>query len=542
MIARAHTKPADEWSALLEVLEGGSSYGDRLDALLDRVVEIAGLPAAYLYVLDDSGRRFELARTHNSGPGLPEAVGASKAASTAEGSNGSASALAVMDPAVEGGAGSVLPTPPLELPKGAGDVAGVVSTPVGSLFSMPLTAGGEVVGLVQAGPVKDRGAHGRTRRRLEGAAVPLSVVVRQARREDALRQQAAAATARLEAGQKLIGSSLDLDRFVSLLLDLALKATRTDAGFVATAEPGSAVLSVRTHQNMPTDFTEVVDLSPDTGMFDWSPATTGMLFLRDFEAAEPFGARSILAVPLMAGKDPLGVFALINYGESETFVDHSLDLLETFAEQVRLMLSNRRLFADFAEQYLGTLTGLAESLDVRRPHLHRHHVKVSLAAAALAGGLRLSRVECEAVAMAGRIHDVGMAGIVGADVEADLQHPVVGASLVTQLPIHPAVGEAVATHHEWFDGWGYPRGLKGEAIPMAGRILAMSEFLVEMASGDPVREPWDGPRLVRELELRRGSQFDPKVTDAGIRLAPTLAAEISSLGADPIPAPETKEH
>jgi len=528
------------WDGLLEILEGGSPYEHRLGALLDRVVELTGLPAAYLYLLDDSGRRFELARTHHPGSGRPEATGARKPAASDEASNGSTSALSVMNPDVEGGASAVIPTPPLEVAVGATSGIGVVSTPVGPLLSMPLTAGGEVIGLVQAGPVEGRVARGRARRRLEAAALPLSVVVRQARREDALRQQAAAATARLEAGQKLVGSSLDLDRFVSLLLDLALKATRTDAGFVATAEPGEESLSLRAHQNMPEDLDEVIDLSPDTGLFDWSPATTGMLFLRDFEAAERLGARSILAVPLMSGEDPLGVFALINYGESETFAEHSLDLLETFAEQVRLMLSNRRLFADFAEQYLGTLTGLAASLDVRRPHLHGHHAKVSHTAAALARDLDLSSVESDAVAMAGRIHDVGMAGIVGADVEADLQHPVVGASLVTQLPIHPAVGEAVATHHEWFDGWGYPAGLKGEAIPVAGRILATAEFVVEMASGDPVREPWDGPRLVRELELRRGSQFDPAVTDAAIRLAPALSVEIASVDAH-LSAPQTKE-
>ena len=511
--------PRDDWSRILETLSLGPGSDRRFDALLEEIAEMTGLPAGYLYVLDDSGRRFHLERGRNDVDG-----------SVSDGRH--SRRAAPMDAAVEGGAGAAFSGPPLELARQADDPVSVVSTPVGPLLSMPLVLGERTVGLLQVGPLVGRGAEARVRRRLEALVLPVAVVVRQAGSEEALRQEATASSARLEAGQKLIGSSLDLERFVSLLIDLALKATGTDAGFVATAaDPDAIDLAVRAEQNMPLDFAERVDLSPVTGMFDWTPATSGMLFLRDLDAADRLGARSILAVPLMDGAQPLGVFALINYGDGGTFAEHSLELLETFAEQVRLMLSNGRLFEDFANRYLETLTGLARSLDLRRPHLQDHHYKVSVVAASVAEALDLPPTERKAIATAGRVHDVGMAGIVGSDFEADLQHPLVGATLVAHLPIHPAVGEALATHHEWFDGWGYPHGLKGLSIPMAGRILAVAEFLVEMATGDQVREPWSEERLESELRQRRGSQFDPSVTDAAIRVIPALAAG----GAEPGP-------
>jgi putative two-component system response regulator len=113
-----------------------------------------------------------------------------------------------------------------------------------------------------------------------------------------------------------------------------------------------------------------------------------------------------------------------------------------------------------------------------------------------------------------------MAGIVEIEggYQADFEHPTIGASLIEALPLHPTIVGAVATHHEWFDGWGFPRGLSGDAIPLGGRILAMAEFIVEMTTGNPFREPWSREKLVAELRQRHGTQFDPRVTDVALNL------------------------
>ena len=547
MIALARHDPIADWRSILEVLAASPEYDRRLDALLERASDLIGLPACYLYVLDESGRRFRLERGRNvsrapqhahrgdevpsEGPTEPGAPPSGTLLPSA--TSGAAPAKEVGDSfqmTDEGGAGAVVPTPPLELPLAGGpETAAIVATPVGDLYSVPLRLDGELVGLLQAGPLRGGAPAGRVRRRLESVELPLAVVSRQLRVEERLRQQASAAAARLDAGHKLVGSSLDLDRFVSLLLDLALKASRSDAGFVATVDAESGELAVRSDQNMKPGFAEDIDLSPDTGLFDWSLSFDGgTLFIRDLEAAERLGARSILAVPLLHGGEPVGVFALVNFGDTETFAEHSLELLATFSDQIRLMLGNTRLFKTFAGQYLESVKSLARSLDVRRPHLHGHHRKVSWVAAAIAREAGLSAGEREAVTTAGLIHDVDMAGLVGSDVGADLEHPTVGASLVEHLPLHPAIAESVATHHEWFDGWGFPKGSKGESIPEAGRVLALAEFLVEMAIGDPVRDPWSAARLAAELHQRRGSQFDPSLTDTAIDLTPAIVAGIAT--------------
>ena len=477
---------APDWKQLLEPLAADWGYEERLDAVLGHVTRLTGLDAAYLYLLDESGAHLHLERA--LAPHAPAPGGA-----------------------VEGGAEAIEVGPPLELRVTADDrEPRVVQTPVGPLYSVPL----EGIGLVQAGPV-GRSAPPRARRALAGAAFPLALVVGRAREEQSLRVRLAALSARVDAGQQLAGSALDAGRYIALLLELALRATRTEAGFVAIVGESGA-LRIRAEAGFPAGVADRIDLERDTGIFDWSLAEGGALILRDPSMAADLGFRSVLAVPLIEDSVPLGVFALVNFGEAGTFDEGNLELLETFSDQIRQMLHNDRLFRDFAARYLETVKGLAASLDVRRPHTRGHHERVGANAAAIAAELGHASEQVEAVRTAGLIHDAGMAG--GSDYQADIDHPSVGAGLVEQLTLDPWVAAGVSAHHEWWDGWGFPQGLVGESIPRAGRILAAAEFLDEMSSGDPVRAPWSPDKLVAELHVRSGTQLEPEIAHAAVRL------------------------
>jgi hypothetical protein len=474
-----------DWRAVLEPLVREASYEERLDALLDVIVSATGLEAAYLYVVDETGAHFHLERGRSPRETRSEPI--------------------------EGGAEAIESTPALELAVTDDDrQPRVVSTPVGRLYSLPLDG----AGLLQVGPV-GRNAPAGARRALGDAAFPLALALRKAREEQGLRARLASLGARVDAGQRLAGSALDSRRYIALLLGLALRATRTEAGFVAIVDDRGQ-LEIRAQAGLPAGFVEGIDLDPGRGIFDWSLGGDGALILRDFEAPARLGVTSFLAVPLLEGAKPLGIFALLNFREAGTFDESSLELLETFSDQIREMLHNDRLFRDFSARYLETVKGLARSLDVRRPHTHGHHERVSANAAALAAELGHDGAEVDALRTAGLIHDAGMAG--GTDYQSDVDHPSVGAGLIEQLPLHPWVAPSIAAHHEWWDGWGFPEGLSGDAIARGGRILAVAEFLDEMSSGDPVRDPWGPERLAAEIGVRTGSQFEPDVAAAAIRL------------------------
>ena len=496
----------DAWRTTAQLLSERHDYDERLAALLEWVSDRSGRPDAYLYLVDASERHLHLAR--------------SRARATLDPTRAAPIPLSAE---IEGGAEFSAPTAPLELRRAdEHEQERTVITPVGRMHALPLReTGGDLIGVFQVGPLAKGDLPKRARGRLRDDAPALAAAVAQTRREHDLRLQLTAAQTALEGGRKLAGSAVDLDRFVALLLELALNTTGASGGFVAIVDE-NGTLGVRTDIGMPDGFAERVDLSPEHGLFDWSPAGDdgGALIVRDFEAAAELGLHMLLAVPLLEDAEPLGILAL-DFAAGGEVDENSLELLETFADQVRLMLHNARLFGAFADRYLGTVQGLARALDARRPHTRGHHERVAAVAEALAAELGASEGDRFAVREAGLIHDVGLAGAVGVEggAEADIEHPTLGASLVEHLPLPAAVAGAVATHHEWHDGWGFPRGLSGEEIPRAGSILALAEFAVEMTTADPVRPGWSQDRLADEVRQRRGSQFAPDVADAALRLA-----------------------
>lgn len=500
---RATADSGSDWGGILSILGSESEYTDRIDAALAYAGTAAGAPDAYLYLIDAGARRFHLERARARAAADPARARSPAPATT------------------EGGAEWSAPTPPLEvLHTSDDDRDRTVTTPIGRLWSVRLPAAdGSLLGLLQVGPVP--GGDADVPEAITALRVPLAFVIERARREEDLRQRLATTAAQLEAGQRLASSALDLDRFVQLLLGMALKSTRSDAGFVAVVDPGSGFLRVRAEHGMAPGFRDEVDLSPEHGLFDWSPAAEGgALMLRDLDAATRLGIRSLLAVPLVEDGEPLGVVALVSYGQGPTFDEQGLELLETFADQIRLMLHNQRLYDAFSERYLETVKGLARSLDARRPHTRGHHEAIARAGGAIALDIGLAVEEVDAIRTAGLIHDVGLAASAGIEggFEADVEHPTVGASLIEHIPLHPFVASGVAMHHEWYDGWGFPQGLKGDEISLSGRILAAAEFLVEMSAGEPVRASWSAERLAVEVQRRSGSQFDPRVADAAVRL------------------------
>lgn len=506
-------KETSLWRRLLQTLSPDKDYPQRLDDLLAIVAEVTDATACHLYLLDDEGQTFHLERQWQAGP--PPQAEPSRSLYGEE--------------REIYGAGEMMAAPSLDIPWTAEtEIDHFATTEAGPFYATPLRldapeADGEnVIGLLQIGPLPNRKLSRSAERNLTTIQFPLALAVQQAHREAQLQQQLSVSSARSEVGQRLRGSALEVDRFVSLLLDLALTSTQTEAGFVAIVEPETKRLTMRAEKHLPPPFIEQIDLTPEQGLFDWSLAPdTGALIVRDFEFMERLGVRSILAVPLLEETTPLGIFALLNFERTETFEEHNLVLLETFVEQIKLVVHNGRLFQTFTDQYLETVKGLARSLDMRRPHTQDHHQQVTAVSAALAESLDLSEAQATALRTAALIHDVGMAGIIELEggFQADLEHPTIGASMIENLPLPPIVAQAVATHHEWVDGWGFPQGLKGEEIPLEGRILAVAEFIVEMMTGNVIRQPWSLDKLVAELTQRQGNQFDPQVTDAALELA-----------------------
>lgn len=143
--------------------------------------------------------------------------------------------------------------------------------------------------------------------------------------------------------------------------------------------------------------------------------------------------------------------------------------------------------------------------------------------------LDLREEELEELELFARLHDLGKIAVPRAILEKPgpltpeewqvvRQHPEVGFRIAQASPELLPIAVAILSHHERFDGTGYPRGLRGEAIPLLARILSVVDAYDVMRSGRPYKPPMSKEEAIRELRRCRGTQFDPRVVDAFLRL------------------------
>lgn len=485
--------------SLTGALTAAGGAADRMRAALRSTTELLDLSGCHLYVREDNTAAYRLVAGWSRSTTGDEPVGLDRS---------------TLGPSPTGGVQAAGETPGLEIQAPGPQDLQPFPTPVGMMPALRLTVPGQLDAILLLAAPQGR-LKLSTRRRLDRLRTSLAQVLAALHRETALGRELEAATALVESSRRLRDSTLAPDRFLRLLLDLAVRATGSEGGFVAVSDPQGR-LALRVADNLPHR-PEELDVTPETGVFDWSLADTGALLLRRPEEAARLGVRSMLAVPLLGPVGPLGVVGLSTHTRRAAFTEHNLRLLGHLAEQVGLMLENERIFADFSSRYLQVLQGIARTLDARRPETVGYHERTGHLAAALARVLDLGAGDVAAVHQAALIHDVGLAAVPASHRAflADVEHPVVGANLVEGMPVDPAIARAIAAHHEWYDGWGFPSGLRGTDIPLEGRVLALASFCAEMSTGSIVRAAWSAEQVAEEARRRSGSQFDPAVVEAG---------------------------
>jgi diguanylate cyclase (GGDEF)-like protein/putative nucleotidyltransferase with HDIG domain len=181
-----------------------------------------------------------------------------------------------------------------------------------------------------------------------------------------------------------------------------------------------------------------------------------------------------------------------------------------------------------AERLLAVMLDLAEAVDLRFSGTARHSETVGRYAEMMARELGLPEQRTARVRLAGMLHDVGKVGVPDsilqkparlseAEFEVIKRHPELGAQMLD----HPSLADIrqwVGAHHEQPDGGGYPKGLRGEAIPIEARILAVADAYEAMTSDRAYRSSLDHTAARAELERCAGAQFDARVVRALISL------------------------
>ncbi len=258
----------------------------------------------------------------------------------------------------------------------------------------------------------------------------------------------------------------------------------------------------------------------------------------------PADMRAVAVVPIRVGGKVVGVLQVHSPGPRR-WSDEEIGYVEVVASQTGLALENARLYSSLRQAYLGAVRALAAALEAKDLYTRGHSVRVARWARACARLLGLSPEQQEQVYLAGLLHDVGKIGVreeillkpgrLDEQERREIQgHPVVGARILEPASFHPVVIEAVRHHHEDYDGGGYPAGLMGEEIPLLARIIRVADAYDAMTSARPYRGALSVEQAREELRRGAGSQFDPAVVEAFLRIP---AEEIPEITATVTPFP-----
>jgi response regulator RpfG family c-di-GMP phosphodiesterase len=243
-----------------------------------------------------------------------------------------------------------------------------------------------------------------------------------------------------------------------------------------------------------------------------------------------YRTNTFLSVPLQDGDTLLGVLNVTDPVSGASFTPRDGNVLVQLAERMGLTWAALRRDGDDADT-----EAAARAYHRMLCHFERRRFeapgRVRLARA-LAQESGLGEADVATVAFAAGVHDLGMSRLPGglresatpfsAD-ERELmeRHVELGADLLRPLAGFDAVREVVLSHHEWWDGTGYPRALRGEEIPVGARILTVVDAWESMTVGRPHRPARHEDDARYELRRRAGEQFDPRVVEAFERVLDT---------------------
>jgi putative nucleotidyltransferase with HDIG domain len=192
--------------------------------------------------------------------------------------------------------------------------------------------------------------------------------------------------------------------------------------------------------------------------------------------------------------------------------------------------------------YAGAIRALAAALDARDPYTAGHSERVSTLSVGIGRVLRLPDEEIEVLRLGALLHDIGKIGIsdhvlrkpgplTDAEFEAIMEHPVVGARILRTIPFLLPHVDIVELHHERPDGLGYPKGLRGDDIPLLARIVHVADAYDAITSARAYREGRSSGEALRELWRCAGTEYHAEIVGALARALPRVTPMISDLTA-----------
>ncbi|MFH1858027.1 MAG: HD domain-containing phosphohydrolase [Candidatus Omnitrophota bacterium] len=313
---------------------------------------------------------------------------------------------------------------------------------------------------------------------------------------------------------RLLTSTLDFDELLPRFARLCLQVLRSDYCAILLLDATHSHLIPRAHVDLAHQYRRRRSkLAVGKGVEGWV-AKTG----------NPYFKKNHLCVPLM-DEDVFGVISIREKKDEKSFSLYDREILMTLAEQAVMAFKNAKLYEEQEKLTMDSIRALASILEQRTLGRERSPDLLAALTAGISEELHLGREESKMLRYAALLHDAGMitvpervltkaSKLTGAEYRLIQDVPAKTAEMIRPLRALKPVLPIILHHTERYDGKGYPKGLKGEEIPLGSRILAVAKAFEAMIARRPYRKKAGIRYALTELKRHAGKQFDPHVVQA----------------------------
>ena len=253
-----------------------------------------------------------------------------------------------------------------------------------------------------------------------------------------------------------------------------------------------------------------------------------------------------------------GADGLVGFVSLGLFRDRELDQddlhhARQVSNQIAVALTNAQLVDKLDRFSWGALRTLARAIDAKSPWTAGHSERVTAMALRIGRALKLPADELDVLHRGGLLHDIGKIGVppeildkngrlTDPEMEVMRSHVTIGAAILEPLESFADALPIVLEHHEWFNGHGYPKGLKGDELTLWGRIYAVADVFDAITSKRPYRDGMPLDDAIALIKRGSGKQFDPDIVEVFLSVTATEAPVIGATAEDapsvyPAPAP-----
>jgi len=344
----------------------------------------------------------------------------------------------------------------------------------------------------------------------------------------------------LKVANAFFGSGLDLDKYLGLVLRSCNTELSARASAVIEIDPKDGSIIRQLHESLDEEGAEAVLDESLIDQFRGSRSSAPAITTEPVEIDGRQKTKILISQPILIRKRLQGVINVLTIFRSDQIPHGRLDVLSILSSSAASAIANQNLYTDLKKSYLQAIRALASAIEARDDYTAGHTDRVTKLAEQVALQLGWDERRIQTLQVGCTLHDIGKIGVPDAiltktdrltEAERKLmnKHPQLGLKIIRGVDLlRPAI-PYLASHHERFDGNGYPRGLQGDEIPIEGRLLAVADTFDAIMSDRPYRKGAPVAVAIKELTDNKGTQFDPEIVDAFLEVLRTRKVDLRGL-------------